>query len=499
MSRYADWKAPKDDNATLVWPDAPRPQDDLAANKARLDAADTRVQNVPLAHWRRDVRRLLAGDADRPLVATGHQIELYHPGVWVKNVVLDAVARQTGAMALHVAVDTDSPKHLQLRWPGGAVDVSDDLLLHTGEWSGQVSPPSPQHWNRVREKFDAAAADWAFTPSTQPVFDAIGRLSPDAPALPPVLVEACRTLDADLGLSYEVRQLSPLLELPAYLAFVHHVAADIGNFASHYNAALADYRTESGITTASRPMPDLRTDDPVELPFWLDRLDTGDRSRATVVLEDGRYHLLGESAAFAFDPGLPGHMAAERLAAFCRGQNLRLSPRALTLTTFLRLVVADQFVHGIGGGRYDQVTDRLIESYFGLPAPAFAVATATQFFPNAGERDPQCVPCLMNEGHRLRHNVVAKDGFLATIQAAPRRSAERRVAFAAMHGELQATAPQAVTLVTWRQRLEHALARRDEEAVLFDRELFYAIQPRERLTGLIERVRKQLTAIPAER
>ena len=37
-----------------------------------------------------------------------------------------------------------------------------------------------------------------------------------------------------------------------------------------------------------------------------------------------------------------------------------LRPRALTLTLFARLCVADFFIHGIGGGKYDEVTDRII-------------------------------------------------------------------------------------------------------------------------------------------
>ena len=53
---------------------------------------------------------------------------------------------------------------------------------------------------------------------------------------------------------------------------------------------------------------------------------------------------------FAFDPAADGWDAADRLAAFLRRHDLRLAPRALTLTLFFRLLLVDQFVHGIGGG-----------------------------------------------------------------------------------------------------------------------------------------------------
>ncbi|MGC4033421.1 MAG: hypothetical protein QM754_17165 [Tepidisphaeraceae bacterium] len=423
MSRYADWKAPKQDFATLVWPESSRLLADVSDNRRRLDAATAGVQNKPLSAWRHETRQALFGDLAKPVIATGHQIELYHPGVWIKNIVLDAVARKTGALALHIAVDTDSPKHLQLRWPGGAIDVSDDVLLHTGEWSGQVAQPSLGHLKKVRERFEKAAAEWSFRPSTPTIFESLEQSEQTADMLPQALLDACRRLDARLGLDYQVRRLSELTDLPAYYAFVHHIAGDIRAFASAYNSALDDYRREAGITTANRPMPPLRVEaDSIELPFWSDRLDTGDRSRATVIFDNDRWHLLTEDAAFAFDKSLAGDEAAKKFGDFCRTHQLRLTPRALTLTMFMRLILVDGFVHGIGGGRYDQVTDRIIESYFSLPAPPFAVATGTLIFPDAGQRDAECVPCLMNEGHRLKHNVVEKQPYLATIASAPRKS-----------------------------------------------------------------------------
>ena len=42
----------------------------------------------------------------------------------------------------------------------------------------------------------------------------------------------------------------------------------------------------------------------------------------------------------------------------------------------IRLLVADNFVHGIGGGKYDQVTDRLIAAHWGIRPPALEADTA---------------------------------------------------------------------------------------------------------------------------
>src|SRR5207244_11160094 len=55
----------------------------------------------------------------------------------------------------------------------------------------------------------------------------------------------------------------------------------------------------------------------------------------------------------------------------------QLRPRALTLTLFARVCLGDFFIHGIGGGKYDEVTDVIIRDYFGLDPPAYQVLSAT--------------------------------------------------------------------------------------------------------------------------
>jgi hypothetical protein len=58
---------------------------------------------------------------------------------------------------------------------------------------------------------------------------------------------------------------------------------------------------------------------------------------------------------------------------------------------YVRLFVADLFVHGIGGAIYDQLTDAIIRRYFGFDAPTYQVLTATVRLPlpgfNATEAD----------------------------------------------------------------------------------------------------------------
>jgi hypothetical protein len=492
-AHYDRWKAPSEDGGLLIWPAAERLLADARDNQLRLSKCETgQVQNVPIPEVRRRMRQWLGHDDAKPLVATGHQAELHHPGVWAKNALIDAVAAKLGGRAVHFAVDTDEPKHLELRWPGGSVALSDDPSSHRAAWSGLVPPPTPAHLRQVEQAFADAAAGWSFKPVATAFFQAFSRRAGEASNLPVALSDSLHKLDWDLGLRYDAMIVSPICQSEPYMLFVHHVLARAGEFAAHYNDALARYRRRNKIKDTGRPMPDLKVSgDACEVPFWLDSLTHGSRSRASVVPIDGLWALkLEDGEAFKFDAAADGWKVAGELLQWLRARGLRLSPRALTLTSVLRLFVADQFVHGIGGGQYDQVLDTLIATHFGIEPPRFSVTTATLFFPEAVGQPRACLPCIVREGHRLKHSVLGpeKMQFVEEIAALPRHSTQRSTLYYQMHEKLTA-ASTSPPIRQWEQRMREADERAQAERVLFDRELFYAIQPGDRLAPLIGRYR----------
>src|SRR5690606_15156958 len=56
---------------------------------------------------------------------------------------------------------------------------------------------------------------------------------------------------------------------------------------------------------------------------------------------------------------------------------LSIRPKAVPLTMFMRLFASDLFVHGVGGGRYDHITDGVIRGWFGVEPPRYAVVSAS--------------------------------------------------------------------------------------------------------------------------
>ena len=487
---YPDFKAPREDCEILVWPEPAQLLADTRENHQNLSSAsNVLVQNVPLPELRRRQREWIHHDDDTPLIADGHQTELHHPGVWVKRVLTHHAASRIGGAAAHFGVDTDAPKHLHLRWVGGSEPITDDSDLTKAHWIALLDAPSPAHIDHLQARLEQARF------ATRPVvFDfliSLRRLAIEQPKLAPTLTNAMHELDWSLGLRHHAMLGSPLWQSEPFLVFAHHLIARAAQFASQYNSALADYRREKKVRSSTRPMPDLAvTESSVELPFWLDQLDTGGRTRPSAFACDDGYLLAAANGdEFCFDPGAAGWDAAAYLSAWLRRNQLRLSPRALTLTMYLRTFIVDQFVHGIGGAQYDQITDRIIANHFGIEPPRFCVATATMYLPEALGRSRVCVPCIAQEGHRLRHSLLGerKRELVEQIAAAPRRSQERYATFATMHRELATAARNHPSVLKWEEQFRDAQARETEESAIFDRELFYALQPRERLSQMVDR------------
>jgi hypothetical protein len=490
---YPDWKAPAEDGQTLVWPEPTEIVAQARANHARLSSTHgVKLQGVALSELRKRQRAWigLADDA-QPIVASGHQTELYHPGVWVKDVLANQVAPRVDGQAYHFAIDSDSPKHLSVRWPGYAEPITDDPAITSAAWSGLLDAPTPAHVAKLDDAVRAASQSWQFQPMLGQFLGSMRRLSLGQPNLSRAITNAMHELDWGLGLRQHALVTSPILASEPYLVFVHHILARARQVATDYNVSLEEYRTEHKIRTKQRPMPDVQVfETSVETPFWLDDLATGHRTRPSVFMTDGGWSLeLTSGAQFVFDPNADGWEAAARLGRWLRENQLRLSPRALMLTLFLRLVVADQFIHGIGGGRYDQVTDRLIARHFGIAPPSFCVTTATLYFPAAVGRTRVCMSCVLQEGHRVRHGVLGerKRELVAAINEAPRRSAQRSQRYYQMHRELATARQSHPAIEKWEQHLRESERADAEDAALFDRELFYPLQPRERLEALIER------------
>jgi hypothetical protein len=196
-----------------------------------------------------------------------------------------------------------------------------------------------------------------------------------------------------------------------------------------YNGALADYRAVNKTRTALQPFPDLARDgDRFELPFWV--IEAHRRQTLWCERAGELLILLGsDGVAIATLPQDPDGAIAALLAL-----ELTLAPKALALTLYVRTLMCDLFIHGVGGGGYDRVTDDVFERYFGVRAPAYVVASTTMYLPLGMHviTDAE-VSAARERLNRLSHN---PDAMLSEVEFDSTAERERAVALAREKAEL---------------------------------------------------------------
>jgi hypothetical protein len=387
--------APRRDGAVVAHPPLREVGALLAENRLRLNAKADHLEILgrSFADLRRHARHSAITAAlhylgERPasagwssqspdtLLVAGHQPELFHPGVWVKNFALYGLAREHHAVALNLIVDDDIIKTTTLRVP----DPPHVRRVLFDRWTG--STPYEERAIADRDLFASFAErvgeltrNWPYEPLLPDFWAEVLRQTEHTANLGECFAAARRTFERAWGCHNLEVPLSTLCDTEPFAHFACHILVHLPHFHSLYNSIVADYRRRHGIRDRQHPVPDLAIDgDWLEAPFWIWQAGSGRRERLFARLRLDRVelrvgHSLRESATFG--------VAWQELAA----QGLKIRTRALTTTLYARLFLADLFLHGIGGGIYDVLTDELMRRFYGCEPPEYLVLSATRWLP----------------------------------------------------------------------------------------------------------------------
>lgn len=452
-----------------------------------------------------------AADPHAPLIAGGHQPELFHPGVWAKNFALGRTARELGGVGLNLVIDSDLLPGTRVRVPTGTREnprvkgVPFDRDRSARPWSA-CSVRDPIVFDSFGLRLAEAMGPWGLRPLAADYWG-------DARCgdkLACRMTAFRRRVEETWGLHNLELPIGTLCGSDPFLWFVGHLAAHAGRLRVDHNAALDGYRAANDVRAENRPVPPLaELDGAIELPLWVWRDDDPVRRRVFVRrVGPHRIALTDGGADFCEFP------LTETMDACCTVEELRELPargvrlrtRALATTLFARLCLGDLFLHGIGGAKYDEVTDGLIRRFFGVEPPAFGTVSATAHLPFAEPfgTDPAVIGRSQRTLRDLRFNpdrhlpdppppaaeplvdrkqaLIAeqKDAAVHGLSRAERRerspaNAARREALRAVNGDLLAFTADRVAAV--RDELAAAERHLAADALLTSREFSFAVFP----------------------
>jgi hypothetical protein len=518
----ARYRAPAADGGLLADPPLDHLGDQLALNARRLDSSPVRIAGVPLAEFRRIAveevlvaagRYMAEGGEPTPppaprLLVAGHQPDFFHPGVWVKKFVLHGLAVRHGLAPLNLVVDNDVIKSAAVRVPvvadepGGVRAVPVAFDRPAGDRPHEEYRVSDRTlFHTFPERLREYTRSWGFEPLAHEVWPMMGVELDRGATLGTAASRVRRSLERRWGVTNFELPVSRMAETRAFAGFVFTVLAGASRFRSAYNAAVADYRKRNHVRSRNHPAPELEaTATSVEAPFWVWRTGFPRRQRLFVRTTESGLVLEAGEEVIGLLPRTPDGFAAAWDRVLAQGSKVR--PRALSLTLFARLCLGDGFIHGIGGGTYDEVTDDIVRRFFAMEPPGYAVVSATLRLPirrfptTAGElhaaerrvRDLEWNPQRFAETQSRFPELVARKA--ALIREKPAAGVDRRRWFRQLQQLTRDMRPAVAGRLTEAEaavgRTRHVLA---ANAILASREYAWPLFPEAMLRDYFARFR----------
>lgn len=379
MTAISPLRAPREDGAILAVPPLDQAGDVVERNRSTL------VHLPEEWHTIASEARAIFGPTrhDAPLLLAGHQPELFHPGVWLKNFALAGLARQVHGTAINLVVDNDAVKSLSL-----AVPILGDPVPRRVELSfAHADPETPWEECRIEDgnAFEAFGADvaermrpWGYEPLIASFWPRVCLHAGDG-GLGHAFAAARRELEGEWGCHNVEVPMSQVCDSRAFHRFVGLLLRDPPRLLHDYNEAVRAYRRRHGLRSKNHPVPDLVVEgDWCELPLWAWRSQQRPvrRGRLFARRRADRIELRCGTEVFAV-----GSSGREDIHEALLAAPIKIRSRALTTTLFARLFLGDVFLHGIGGGKYDELTDDIIRRVWGVEPPEFIVLTGTCLLP----------------------------------------------------------------------------------------------------------------------
>ncbi|MGB6371716.1 MAG: hypothetical protein WBF68_11960, partial [Atribacterota bacterium] len=333
------------------------------------------------------------------IIQSGHQPVFFHPGIWIKNIFLNKLIKSPlldKSLGLNIILDNDICKDLNLSLP--VLSSNGNLKLEKVNFlSSALTPnlpfeeyPCPSLELIIKFNRDIIHRLELLESENKDILNNFNNFARYLENSSPFFSQNHKrgNLGEFLGLArrlYE-QEIEPVyLEIPfskicdsdEFLSFFLEITKNLESFSKIYNNKLDEYRKLFKIRNRAHPSPNLIIkENLIEIPFWIWR--EGDRRRKIFILrEEEKNYLYNDSYGKIFLMEEDGFKSLFSLKTILKERGLKIRPKALLLTLYNRLFISDLFIHGLGGAKYDLVTDEIIREFFKVEPPHFLVASCT--------------------------------------------------------------------------------------------------------------------------
>jgi len=413
------FKSPKKNKQIFLSPSGDKIGSLLEENNKIFSQYSFKILNQPFKEVRKKSRKEVVGkalsfskkfDPDigekinpayQYIIQSGHQPVFFHPGVWIKNIFLNELIKSPlldKCLGLNIILDNDICKGLNFSLP--ALSPTGNLKLERVNFlSPTLAPnlpfeeyPCPSlelitKFNRdVIHRLKSLESENKNILNNFKIFtrclENSSRLCSQnykRANLGEFLGLARRLYEQDIKPAYLEILFSQICNSDEFLSFFLEITKNIESFSKIYNNKLDEYRKLFKIRNRAQPSPNLIIkENLIETPFWIWK--EGDQRRKIFILreKEGNY-LYNDSYGKIFLKEKDSLKSLSSLKTFLKEKKLKIRPKALLLTLYNRLFISDLFIHGLGGAKYDLVTDEIIREFFKVEPPRFLVISCTLY------------------------------------------------------------------------------------------------------------------------
>ena len=326
------------------------------------------------------------------IIQTGHSPALVHPGVLIKHSLVNSIAKKVNGIGINMVVDNDAGNNNCLNIP----DINDlyssveKMEYHPGirnlafeETRYVDSTQLPTFKERILKSLHNPDMKKAF----EDFMNMAIKLSGETLQFSDLFTYARYAFLTGFGINNLEVPVSHISETDSFLNYFLYITANAKSFVRIYNAKLREYRRLKKISSKANPLPDLMEKGfVVEIPFWMWKRDEPRKSLFASMSNDSRISIICENKIVEhFDFGGRNRSTdnlknLERLKILI-SHGIKIRPKAIANTMYSRMFFSDLFIHGIGGAKYDLITDEIVRAFFGVEPPEYATISATMHLP----------------------------------------------------------------------------------------------------------------------
>lgn len=413
----AKLRIPQENGSLLVYPELSQWPKLIAANIDNTKELPGKIEAgrelLGLAHdYTNNVCKLdYDSKACNFVIATGHQPTWHHGGIWAKDAAAGQVPRDINGCGLHLVLDHDI-SDTSLVIPGrdnNGYGFFDAVKFESG---GENIPlelipaPSKERQRNCLDKIIQFGPDASEIPEGTRVAQRMLKRSLIFNNIADFITYVQSNISAQLGVKLLYLPVSKLSQSDAFTEFAGSIIFQAAGFADIYNDGVttsvnSKNRRKKKIRRLSISTPG----EHIELPFWM--VSSGGERSSLHVKDAGNHAVCLYSDQNELGPMQRGKKQdrAVQLRNILQKSGFFLRPKAVSLTLFVRLFLADWFIHGLGGALYDDVTDNIINNYYKLKPLTFGVVTATVRLPLTKPKNHNDdIAALKQKLHNIRHH-----------------------------------------------------------------------------------------------